>query len=126
MLKLLVVGLGGFVGAIARYGISGWVHRRVEGPFPTGTLAVNVVGCLLIGMLMHLVEDRQFLAPTTRLFLMVGILGALTTFSTFGYETVQLLRDGETHLALASVAANVILGIGGVLAGRALVQTVGA
>ena len=109
----------------SRYGISGWVHRRVEGPFPAGTLAVNVVGCLAIGVLMHLVEDRQLLAPATRLFLMVGILGALTTFSTFGYETVELLRDGETRLAVASMAANVILGIGAVLAGRALVQAVG-
>ncbi len=122
MVKLLAVGLGGFVGAIARYGISGWLHRRVEGPFPAGTLAVNVVGCLAIGVLMHVVDARDPLSPTVRVFLTVGILGALTTFSTFGYETVELLRGNEARLALLSVVANVVLGIVAVFAGRALAQ----
>ena len=74
MLNLLSVGIGGFVGAIARYGLSGLVHRYHEGGFPYGTLFVNVLGCLAIGVLMSLVEDRQLFRPEMRSFLMIGLL----------------------------------------------------
>jgi CrcB protein len=117
MLKLLVIGIGGFLGAIARYGISGLVHRHFSGSFPVGTLCVNVLGCLVIGALTALLE-RQLLTPTQRLFLMVGLLGSLTTFSTFGYETLELMRDGNWSATLANVAANVALGLAAVWLGR--------
>lgn len=125
MSELLVVGVGGFVGAIARYAISGWVHRYYEGPFPLGTLTVNVLGCFVIGALMTLVDERQFLTPTLRLLLMTGLLGSLTTFSTLGYETVALLRGAELRLAFLSFGANALVGLVAVLAGRIAVRLLG-
>ena len=122
MLNLLSVGIGGFVGAIARYGLSGFVHRYHEGGFPYGTLVVNVLGCLAIGVLMSLVEDRQLFRPEMRSFLMIGLLGSFTTFSTLGYETFELLRDSEFRFAFMNVAANVVLGITAVAVGRIAVK----
>lgn len=125
MNEVLVVGAGGFLGAIARYGISGLVHRYYLGSFPLGTLTVNVLGCFVIGGLMTLVEERQFLAPATRSFLMIGLLGSMTTFSTLGYETVALFRGAEFKLAAISFAANGFFGILAVLLGRAAVEAFG-
>lgn len=122
MVKLLVIGLGGFVGAIARYLLSGLVHRQFNSSFPAGTLFVNVLGCLVMGALMALVEDHQLLTPPMRMFLMVGLLGSLTTFSTFGYETLELMRDGNWPATLANVAANVVLGLSAVWLGRGLMR----
>ena len=124
-MKLLIIGAGGFLGAIARYLLSGYAQRLGVGGFPVGTLCVNLLGCVAIGGFMTLVQDRELFTPETRLFVTIGILGSLTTFSTFGYETVELLRGGETRLALVSVAANVVLGVAGVLAGRAAVRVLG-
>lgn len=120
MRELIAVGVGGFAGAIGRYLISGWVQRLTGSSFPWGTLAVNVVGCLALGMLMRFVELRGFFGPEARLFVGVGILGSLTTFSTFGYETVELMRRWEPALALGNVAVNVLVGGVAVLAGRLL------
>ena len=117
MTRLLVVGIGGFVGAIARYGLSGLVQRHFNGSFPAGTLAVNVVGCLVIGVLMCWVEQRQMFAANTRLLVLTGFLGSLTTFSTFGYETFALVRDREMAFALLNVAGNMCLGLGAVAIG---------
>lgn len=118
---LLWVGLGGFVGAILRYTLSAWAHRIYEGPFPIGTLLVNVVGCLAIGLLLALF-DRGLGTEPLRLFATAGLLGALTTFSTFGYETLDLLRSGSYGLALANILANVTLGLLAAWAGSALVR----
>jgi len=117
MFKTLIVGAGGFLGAVTRYGLSGLAHRLVNGVFPAGTLAVNLIGCFVIGAIMSLVEDRQMLAPDTRLFLTIGFLGSFTTFSTFGYETVELLRHGSMRLAAWNVAGNVLVGLAAVVAG---------
>jgi len=125
VVKLLIVGAGGFLGAISRYVLSGMVHRWVPGAFPIGTLCVNLMGCFLIGALMTLVTDRKLFTPEARLLFGVGILGSLTTFSTFGYETVELLRGGESRLALLSVAANVVLGVTGVILGRFAMRALG-
>ena len=116
-MKLLYVGLGGFFGAVARYGLSGLVQDRSTGTVPLGTLTVNVLGCLLIGLLMYLVTARQLLSPQTRLFLMIGLLGSFTTFSTVGYETFHYLRLERFGLALANVGANIALGLGAVATG---------
>ncbi len=118
MLKLLVIGLGGFVGAIARYGLSGLVHRFTNVAFPVGTLAVNAFGCLVIGALMVLVEDKQPFSPNMRLFLLIGLLGSFTTFSTLGYETFAFLKDGDLKFGTLNMALNVILGLGCVVLGR--------
>jgi len=125
MTNLIAVWLGGGFGALARYGISGLVQGRFGQTFPAGTLAVNVLGCLLAGAMMGLLEERPLFAPGTRLFLTVGFLGGFTTFSTFGYETVELLRGGESRFALLSVALNVLLCIGAVVLGRAAALAIG-
>lgn len=112
MYKLLIIGLGGFIGAISRYTVSGWIQRLFRSPwYPIGTLGVNSIGCLLIGLLGGLVETKGLFQPGTRLFLLVGLLGAFTTFSTFGYETFSLLRSGEFLMAGVNIAAQVILGL---------------
>ena len=77
MAKLLLVGFGGFLGSVARYGLSGFVQNRSEALFPLGTMAVNVLGCLVVGALLHLIEDRPVLGPDARVFLVAGILGGL-------------------------------------------------
>lgn len=118
MIKLLAIGLGGFFGAISRYWLSEIVSRRIGSAFPYGTLAVNFLGCLCIGVIMSLVEEHQMFSPHTRLFILIGILGSLTTFSTFGHETVELLRTGDIRLTLLNIAANIILCIVAVLLGR--------
>ncbi len=111
LIKLLVVGSGGFVGAVLRYSVSGWVHRCFGGLFPLGILVVNVIGCLVIGVLMGVMEQRQAMGPNARLFWMVGLLGAFTTFSTFGYDTFALLREKSFFLGGMNIVANVVLGL---------------
>ena len=117
----LLVGAGGFVGAILRFGVSGWVQRLAGfSGFPYGTLTVNVAGCLAIGLLAGLAESRQVLTPEARLLLLIGVLGSFTTFSTFGYETLGLLRDGAVLRATANVTLQVGLGLGAAWGGLVL------
>lgn len=105
MRNIVIVGLGGFAGSILRYRVSGWVQRLSGNPlFPYGTLGVNVLGCLAIGLLGGWVENAELLSPSTRLFLLLGVLGGFTTFSTFGYEAMALLRDSELAAAAIYVA----------------------
>lgn len=117
MSQFIAVGIGGCLGAIARYWLAGLVQRYSNGEFPFGTLAVNVLGCLILGYVIGLVEYRQLFGPSVRLFLTVGVLGGFTTFSTFGYETFALLRDSQHWLALANVAANTVTGVVAVMVG---------
>ena len=113
MVKILWVGLGGFLGSIGRYLLSGYVQHLMRGTgFPYGTLAVNMIGCFFIGFLAHWVEARGFLGPETRLFVFMGLLGGFTTFSTFGNETMNLWQTGDSAAALANVAAHVGVGLG--------------
>ena len=116
---VLLVAAGGAVGAVLRYGLSGLVQGRTGAVLPYGTLAVNVVGCLLMGVISELAESRGALEPGTRALITVGILGGFTTFSAFGNETLNLLRDGERALAAGNIAANLILALAAVWAGRA-------
>jgi CrcB protein len=123
MIKLLFVGAGGFVGSVARYALGGVVHRLVPATlFPVGTLTVNVVGCFAIGALSGMGETRGVLAPQTRLFLLIGLLGGFTTFSTFGYESFALARNAEGLKALFNVLLNVALGLSAVWLGHALTR----
>jgi CrcB protein len=108
----VLVGSGGFLGALARYGLSGLVHRRLAfAAVPYGTLVVNLIGCFAIGVVMGLVESRQLLGPELRTFALIGLLGGFTTFSTFGYETFAMIRDGELVHAMVNVGAHVVLGV---------------
>jgi CrcB protein len=123
---MLIVGAGGFLGAVSRYWLSSWIHRWAGGGFPWGTLAVNTVGCLAIGAVMALLEVRVSYPPEARLFLSIGLLGSMTTFSTFGYDTVELARRSEFTLAATNAVGSLILGLGAVLLGRALVRWLAA
>ncbi|HEX5132302.1 MAG TPA: fluoride efflux transporter CrcB [Candidatus Krumholzibacteria bacterium] len=119
-MRLLLVGLGGFTGAVLRYLVAGWTQQATRSvSFPYGTLAVNVLGCILIGGLSYLADSRGMFSAETRLFVFVGLLGGFTTFSTFGNETLNLFRDGQALLAGANIVGNVILCLAGVWAGRA-------
>ncbi len=110
MTRLLAVALGGAFGAVSRYLISGWVARLThESPFPYGTLAVNLTGSFLLGLMMGLGgEGRLLLPPAVRVVLGVGFLGAFTTFSTFSYETVEALRIGDLRVAIGNTLLSVV------------------
>lgn len=121
MQKILLVGLGGFIGAIFRYALSGFIYRVFEKPFfPYGTLAVNVLGCLLIGFLGGLSENRQIFNPEIRLLIFIGILGSFTTFSTFGYEIFSFARDGQMLASALNLGLHLILGLSAVWVGYVL------
>ena len=119
MTKILLIGTGGFVGSIFRYLLSGLTHRVWHGDstFPYGTLLVNLIGCLLIGFLGGLTESRQLFPPEVRLFMLIGLLGGFTTFSTFGYETFGFVRDGQWLPAVFNVVLHVTFGVGAVWLG---------
>ena len=122
--QLLLVGSGGFVGSALRFLISGWTHRLLPAAtIPVGTLAVNLIGCLAIGFLGGLAEYRSMIGPQARLFLMIGLLGGFTTFSTFGYEGLSMLRD-QQHIGVALyVGAHVVAGLVAAWAGMALARS---
>jgi len=118
LLLILLVGVGGFIGAVMRYLMTNWVQDVLHTlSWPYGTLAVNLTGCLLIGLLAGLTETRSLLTPETRALLLVGVLGGFTTFSTFSYETFQLLRDGQLLSAFSSVGLQVCVGLAAVWIG---------
>jgi len=125
MSKWLALAAAGALGTLARYALSGWVHRHVRETFPAGTLVVNVAGCFLIGLVMQASLDRQVLAPEARTVVVAGFLGAFTTFSAFGYETIELMRGGSPWPALASVAGNLALGLAAVVLGAACARVAG-
>ena len=120
MRNYLFVFLGGGLGAAARYWLSGIVYRWVESDFPYGTLLVNFLGCLLIGLLMALMQDRFQVTTALRIFLTIGILGGFTTFSTFSYETISLFRDSEYFAASANVLVSMVACLGGTYGGSVL------
>jgi len=108
--NILVVGLGGFAGSVARYLLGGWVlHHTLSAKFPWSTFAVNVLGCLVIGVLSGLAERLEWFTPAMRLLLLTGLLGGFTTFSAFGLETVHLLRRGEPMVAASYALASVLV-----------------
>lgn len=122
--RLALVGLGGMIGAVLRYAVGGLVHRLYEGRFPFGTLLVNSAGCLAIGFLFTLAEDRGVMTANTRLLVFVGVLGGFTTFSSFGYETFTLWRDGLAVKALLNITANMCVGLAAVWAGHVIARLI--
>lgn len=126
LMKIILVGVGGFIGAVLRYAVSGWVHAiSRDTSFPSGTLTVNLIGCFLIGLLYYLAQSRGLFSPEWRLVLFIGVLGAFTTFSTFGNETLMLAQNAEHTLAIFNVALHVILGLLAVWAGQLLGKWMG-
>lgn len=122
MKEVALVALGGALGSVARYKLSGYVlHHTLDWRFPAGTFAVNVAGCLAAGILAALAEKHHLIAPEARLLLFTGILGGFTTFSAFGLETVHLLRRGEVLVAGANVGLSVAAGLAALWLGLAAV-----
>lgn len=117
---VLWVGLGGFFGSSLRFLIGGWVQRLAGfSSFPWGTLTVNGIGCLALGLLGGLAESRQILGPAQRAFMFIGVLGGFTTFSTFAYETVGLAQDSGFK-AMLNAALHLIVGLLAAAGGYAL------
>jgi len=123
VLAIFLVGVGGFLGSVLRYLVGGWVHQLLDNPwFPYGTLVVNIAGCLVIGFLGGLAESRQLFGPEARLFIFLGILGGFTTFSSFAFETANLLRDAQFFAASINAGLQVVLGLGAVWLGSLLAR----
>jgi len=119
---LLAVGTGGFLGAISRFTLSGWIQRIMGSSFPYGTLTVNVLGSFLIGFLLLYFE--QSIAPQQKALMMTGFLGALTTFSTFSLETVLMLQQNLYLKALSNISLNVLLCVMATLLGMMLFRRI--
>lgn len=123
LLKIVAVGSGGFLGAVFRYLISVFAQSQFpDSKFPYGTVAANLIGCLLIGLLAGLLELKSWGNPEFRLFIFVGILGGFTTFSTFSHETFLLWENGKLLMSLLNVGVQVIFGLVFVWTGYQLVR----
>lgn len=111
MVKLLLVGFAGFIGTIGRYWLSGIVAQRYGETFPLGTLAVNLLGCFLVGLLFFLMQERYLVNQNVRTIILIGLLGGFTTFSSLGLQTFTLLQDNEIALAALNMVASNVLGL---------------
>ena len=120
MVQFLYISAGAIIGANLRYWVGLWASDHLGAAFPYGTLLVNVAGCFLIGLFYGLGASRMEITAELRLFFAIGFLGSFTTFSSFGYESISLLRSGDLWLALLNIVGNNLLGLGAVLAGLAL------
>jgi CrcB protein len=124
MYTLLLVGLGGFIGAILRYTLGGWIQNGFVN-FPVGTLTINTIGSFLLGLIMYLSEYQGFFSDETRIFLTIGIMGAFTTLSTFGYESFRLLDDSKLMLMAINVVSTVLFSIMAVYLGKIVALSIG-
>lgn len=122
MMNIVFVGLGGFIGASTRYLISLYASKLFTSKIPIGTLTVNILGSLIIGIVMELTLKTSLISPHMKLFLTTGFLGGLTTFSTFSYETMELIEKGELLLAIFNIALNLLLSLEGAILGRIIIK----
>ncbi len=116
-MEYVIIGIGGFLGANARYIVGGWITRTWDSAFPWGTVIINITGSFLLGLLMVNLTARPLASPHYRLFFAVGFLGAYTTFSTFSYETLRLIQAHSLGAALMNVVGSVVVGLVGVVLG---------
>lgn len=121
-MRLLIIGIGGFLGAVARYLVAGWATALDGSLFPLGTLAVNIIGSFVLGFFYIITTERLAIDPYWRLLIAVGFLGAFTTFSTFSYETVKLALNGAIALAIVNLSVSLIGGITAVYLGIILAR----
>ncbi|HJU27905.1 MAG TPA: fluoride efflux transporter CrcB [Candidatus Binataceae bacterium] len=119
-MTILWVGLGGFLGANARYLLGGWAAARFGSSFPYGTFIINVSGSFILGFFLAFAQDRVWVHPNWRLLFAVGFVGAYTTFSTFEYESMRLLQGGEFLLAATNIVGSVVVGAIATISGIAL------
>lgn len=125
MIKPLLAGVGGFIGSSARYLAGNAVTRIAAYPaYPLATTVVNIAGCLVIGILGGIAETHDIFSESVRVFLFIGILGGFTTFSTFGYESLQLARQNQYGLAVANIAIQLVLGLAAVWTGFKIVKAI--
>lgn len=124
MSQIVAIALGGALGSVGRFLVAGWVGRALGVNFPWGTLAVNVVGGLVMGLLVGLMAQAWSVSPAIRAFLTVGVLGGFTTFSAFSLESVLLVQRGDILAALAYIASSVVLSVGAVWFGLRLIRFV--
>jgi CrcB protein len=124
MVNYLIIGVGGFMGAIIRYILGVWIGQKWGKSFPLGTFVINVSGSFLIGLIMTLLTEKLMVNPQWRLLLVVGFLGAYTTFSTFEYETGNLLKDGEWMFAAMNVVLSVFLGFAALKIGEVIAKSI--
>ena len=110
-MNLVLIAPGGAIGASARYLLGGVVHEFTPPDFPYGTFVVNVIGCAMFGMVVGLEDQRFVVGPATRTFILIGVIGGFTTFSSYTFETFALLRDGQVLRAVINSAGQVILGL---------------
>ena len=123
-MQIFLLGIFGVLGTLSRYGLQGWAQGQSSATFPAGTLAVNLLGCLLIGGLNRLALEHLWFPPEWRIAMTIGFLGAFTTFSTFSYETFRMLEDGEWARASLYVSVSLIGGLIGVAAGIKLAELI--
>ncbi len=119
-MTILYIGLGGVAGTLSRYGLEGWIQGRSASGFPLGTLTVNLAGSLLLGFILRLATGATVITPDVRAGLTIGFCGAFTTMSTFSYESVALLNDGDYLRAALYMGATIVGCIVAVLLGTAL------
>jgi fluoride exporter len=124
MIKVLMIGIGGFTGSSLRFLISEWTKKILPySKFPLGTLAVNIIGCFLIGFLIGFMDTKQTFSIELRLLLLTGLLGGFTTFSAFGHESLVLFQQANISKALLNISLNVGLGLTAVWLGNTLAKT---
>ncbi len=111
MLKTLFVFIGGGIGSVLRYLMSGWVYSLWGSNFPYGTLSVNIVGSFIIGFFLTLAEDKFLVTPDIRVFVAIGIVGGFTTFSTFSFETFKLLKNGSFLIGGLNIVVSITIGL---------------
>lgn len=119
---IALVAVGGAIGSVARYVLSAIVLRSLGTSFPAGTFAVNFAGCVIFGAIVGAAEQRWVLTPEARAFLLVGVLGGFTTFSTYAFESVELIRSGQTLAASLNIVGQVVAGLLGLWAGYMIVR----
>lgn len=122
MVKYLIIGIGGFLGSIARFWLGSYIDSKMGSRFPFGTLVINCTGSFVIGFIVTLLAERAHWSPNWRYLIPIGFVGAYTTFSTFEFETFRVVQDGELLLALLNVSVSIIVGFLavwlGVIAGK--------
>ena len=119
-MTILYIALGGIAGTVSRYGLEGWIQSRTATGFPLGTLTVNVTGSLLLGFIIRVATGTALISPDIRAAVTIGFCGAFTTMSTFSYESVALLNDGDYLRAALYMSATIAGCVGAVMLGAAL------